>query len=65
MMQSEKFALNSDIVKMDTNTFSDQVDTFPYSNHAKGVGVKAYNEKKKVLITSPKSVDQNKMSTLD
>lgn len=64
-MQSEKFALNSDIVKMDTNTFSEQVDSFPYSNHPKGAGVRAYNEKKKVVITSPKSVDQNKITTFD
>ena len=62
MIQSEKFALNSDIVKMDTNTFSEQVDSFPYSNHPKGAGVRAYNEKKKV-ITSPKSVDSTKMSS--
>lgn len=61
-MQSEKFTMNSDIFKMDTNTFSEQVDSFPYSNYAKGVGVRAYNEKKKV-ITSPKSVDSTKMSS--
>lgn len=53
-MQSEKLAKNSEILKMDTNTFSNQDDSFPYSNHGKGVGVRAYNEKKKVIITSPK-----------
>jgi len=50
---------------MDTNTFSDKIDTFPYSNHAKGVGVKTYNENKKVVITSAKSVDSTKISSLD
>lgn len=50
---------------MDTNTSSVKNDTFPYSNHAKGLGVKAYNENKNVVNKSPKSVDSTKISSSD